>query len=105
VYSVVLARGKTKPVATLAKIAQEISGSPMKAPKSVDEQVGTVLRSRRLALGMSEEKLAAALGTSVRQLQEWQAGRSRIGAGWMLELIRILDVSPAFFFADSHRVH
>ena len=67
----------------------------------VDRQVGGRLRSRRIALNMSEESLARASGTTIQRLREWEAGTSRIGATRLLELTKILDVNPAFFFANE----
>ena len=74
----------------------------MRCLNPVDKRVGDRARSRRVALGMSQEKLAASLGTAVPQLQEWEAGTTRVGAGRLLELARILDVEPAFFFSAEH---
>jgi transcriptional regulator with XRE-family HTH domain len=67
----------------------------------VDMQVGGRLRSRRIALNMSAESFARASGTTPERLREWEAGTSRIGAARLLELTKILDVNPAFFFANE----
>lgn len=68
----------------------------------VDKRVGDRVRSRRVALGMSQEELADTLRTAVPQLQEWEAGTTRFGAERLLELTRILHVRPAFFFSAEH---
>jgi transcriptional regulator with XRE-family HTH domain len=47
------------------------------------------------------KNLADALGTTVQQVQQWEAGTSRIGSKRLLELTKILGVNAAFFFADS----
>jgi transcriptional regulator with XRE-family HTH domain len=75
--------------------------SIMKSPTLVDRHVGGRVRSRRVALGMSPKNLADALGTSVQQVQQWEAGTSRIGSTRLMELTIILGVNAAFFFADS----
>ena len=67
----------------------------------VDMQVGGRLRSRRIALNMSAESFARATGTTPQRLREWEAGTSRIGAARLLELTKILDVDPSFFFASE----
>ncbi|MFZ2108116.1 MAG: helix-turn-helix transcriptional regulator [Roseiarcus sp.] len=67
----------------------------------VDMEVGGRLRSRRIALNMSAESFARASGTTPQRLREWGAGTSRIGAARLLELTKILDVNPAFFFANE----
>ena len=67
----------------------------------VDMQVGGRLRSRRIALNMSEESFARASGTTLQRLREWEAGTTRIGAARLLEFTKMLDVNPAFFFANE----
>jgi transcriptional regulator with XRE-family HTH domain len=67
----------------------------------VDMRVGGRLRSRSIALNMSAESLARASGTTPQRLREWEAGTSRIGAARLLELTKILDVNPAFFFGNE----
>jgi transcriptional regulator with XRE-family HTH domain len=42
--------------------------------------------------------LADALGETLRQVQEWQAGTGRIGADRLQKLTEILGVNLAFFF-------
>jgi transcriptional regulator with XRE-family HTH domain len=50
---------------------------------------------------MSPKSLADALGTTVQQVAQWEAGTSRIGSKRLMELTKILGVNAAFFFADS----
>jgi transcriptional regulator with XRE-family HTH domain len=77
----------------------------MKLPNPVDERVGARVRSRRIALDMSPKKLAAALGATVHQLQQWEAGTSRIGAANLIDLAEILGVNAASFFADAEPIN
>ena len=65
------------------------------------------MRARRIALGMSSEKLARALGVSIQQFIAWELGVTRIGASWLRKIAEILDVSPGYFFEDfdSSRLH
>jgi transcriptional regulator with XRE-family HTH domain len=62
---------------------------------------GDRVQSRRIALDLTQGNVAHALGTTVHQMQQWEAGTSRIGADRLLELTQVLDVSPAFFFPDD----
>jgi transcriptional regulator with XRE-family HTH domain len=50
---------------------------------------------------MSPKDLADALETTVQQVQQWEAGTSRIGSTRLMKLTKILGVNAAFFFADS----
>jgi len=68
----------------------------------VDKSVGSRIRSRRIELGLSQEHLANALGTTVAQIGSWEAGASRIGATNLRTLTKILDVPPGFFFEEMY---
>jgi transcriptional regulator with XRE-family HTH domain len=72
-----------------------------KSPNPIDIHVGARLRMRRLMVGMSQEKLADALGITFQQIQKYEKGANRIGASRLQELARLLSVPPAFFFEDA----
>jgi DNA-binding transcriptional regulator YiaG len=82
-------------------VAKEWREVMANASKPVDKLVGERLRSRRIALGLSDKDLAAALGTTVKKLQQWEAGIGRIGGARLLKLTEILDVDSVYFFADE----
>lgn len=69
-------------------------------PNKVDIHVGTRVRQRRTLLGMSQEKLADALGLTFQQVQKYERGANRIGAGRLFELSRALDVPVSYFFDE-----
>jgi transcriptional regulator with XRE-family HTH domain len=72
------------------------------APKPhhrIDAHVGGRVRQRRTELGLSQESLGAAMGLSFQQIQKYEKGASRIGAGRLFQVARALDVPPAYFFA------
>ena len=69
-------------------------------PNKVDAHVGTRVRQRRTLLGMSQEKLADALGLTFQQVQKYERGANRIGAGRLYELSRALDVPVTYFFDE-----
>jgi transcriptional regulator with XRE-family HTH domain len=71
-----------------------------KGPTAIDKQVGARVRIRRLTLDMSQEKLAAALGLTFQQVQKYEKGHNRIGAGRLQQLAEILQVPVSFFFED-----
>jgi transcriptional regulator with XRE-family HTH domain len=69
-----------------------------KSPTDVDKHIGSRVRARRVMLGMSQEKLADALGLTFQQVQKYEKGVNRIGASRLLHMAGILDVSIEFFF-------
>ncbi|KJV08948.1 transcriptional regulator [Elstera litoralis] len=75
-------------------------GTPDGKPNPVDVHVGSRVRLRRTLLGMRQEKLGAAIGLTFQQVQKYERGANRIGAGRLFELAQVLDVPVAFFFDD-----
>jgi transcriptional regulator with XRE-family HTH domain len=71
-----------------------------KGPTAIDRQVGVRVRMRRLTLDMSQEQLAAGLGVTFQQVQKYEKGHNRIGAGRLQQLAQILQVPVSFFFED-----
>ncbi|MCK5273962.1 MAG: helix-turn-helix transcriptional regulator, partial [Alphaproteobacteria bacterium] len=69
-------------------------------PNPVDILVGIRVRLRRTLLGLSQEKLAEAIGLTFQQIQKYERGANRISASRMYALARVLDVPVAFFFED-----
>jgi len=65
----------------------------------IDAHVGARLRQRRAFLGMSQEKLARSLGLTFQQIQKYERGANRIGAGRLYQLAAVLDVPVAYFYA------
>ncbi len=75
-----------------------------KSPHPVDVYVGRRLRLRRTLLGLSQTAVAKQLGLSFQQLQKYENGTNRIGAGRLHDLAEILKVPVSFFYdgvADS----
>jgi transcriptional regulator with XRE-family HTH domain len=66
----------------------------------IDVYVGSRVRLRRTLHGMSQEKLAEALGLTFQQVQKYERGANRIGASRLFDLSRVLGVSPGYFFED-----
>jgi transcriptional regulator with XRE-family HTH domain len=71
-----------------------------KSPTAIDRQVSARVRMRRLMLDMSQQQLAAALGLSFQQVQKYENGSNRIGAGRLQRLAEILEVPVSYFFED-----
>ena len=75
--------------------------SEIKAPNPVDKHVGSRVRMRRRMLAMSQGKLGDALGLTFQQVQKYEKGTNRIGAGRLQEISQILQVSIAFFYEGA----
>jgi transcriptional regulator with XRE-family HTH domain len=69
-----------------------------KSPNEPDRHIGKQVRLRRIALEMTQEKLADALGLTFQQIQKYEKGVNRIGAGRLLEIARVLEVDVTYFF-------
>jgi transcriptional regulator with XRE-family HTH domain len=69
-----------------------------KTPNPTDVHVGGRVRMRRLMLGMSQSKLAEALGITFQQVQKNEKGTNRIGPSRLQQISEILGVSVPFFF-------
>jgi transcriptional regulator with XRE-family HTH domain len=73
---------------------------PPRSPNAIDKQIGVRVRMRRLTLDVSQQKLAADLGISFQQLQKYEKGVNRVGAGRLQQLAEILQVPITFFYED-----
>ena len=69
-----------------------------KQANPIDIQVGNRVRIRRMLIGMSQERLGDLLGLTFQQVQKYEKGVNRIGAGRLFEVARILNVPVDFFY-------
>ena len=74
--------------------------SDEKRPHPIDVHVGGRVRLRRTMIGMSQDKLADALGLTFQQIQKYEKGVNRIGASRVFEISKILNVPIQFLFDD-----
>ena len=80
----------------MAKDKRKTKGTP----DTVDIHVGQRLRVRRSLLGLSQEKLAEAIGLTFQQVQKYEKGMNRISAGRLFQLSKILEVPVAYFYEN-----
>ena len=73
----------------------------MKKQNPIDVYVGGRVRARRLALRMSQRKLAAALGLTYQQVQKYEKGTNRMDASRLQNASRILSVPISHFFEGA----
>jgi transcriptional regulator with XRE-family HTH domain len=66
----------------------------------VDAHVGLRIRAARLAAGWSQERLGNALSVTFQQVQKYEKGVNRVGAGRLSDVAKILGVSMPYFFEN-----
>ena len=66
----------------------------------IDAHVGRRMRLRREALGLSQGRLGRHLGLTFSQVQKYEKGTNRIGAGRLYLLADFLEVPIRYFFED-----
>ncbi|WP_142416106.1 helix-turn-helix domain-containing protein [Bartonella massiliensis] len=71
-----------------------------KNPHSNDISIGKRIRFRRIAMGFSQKELGRTLGVSFQQIQKYEKGINRVGAGRLLEIAQKLQTPMSFFYAD-----
>jgi len=71
-------------------------------PNPIDVHVGSRVRTRRMLLGMSQDKLGEAIGLTFQQVQKYERGANRIGASRLYELSQVLDVPVAYFYEEMN---
>lgn len=68
------------------------------------EEIGRAIKQRRLALGMSQEKLAEQLDVSYQQVQRYESGSSKLNVENIQTLAEALDMPVTFFFNPENRL-
>lgn len=64
----------------------------------VDRHVGQRLRERREVLRISQGRLGRHLGLTFSQIQKYEKGSNRIGAGRLYQISAFLGVAPNYFY-------
>jgi transcriptional regulator with XRE-family HTH domain len=64
----------------------------------VDRHVGQRIRARREALKISQGRLGRHLGVTFSQIQKYEKGSNRIGAGRLYQIAHYLGVPPNHFY-------
>src|SRR5881628_2173065 len=68
---------------------------------SRDQEVGRRVRSRRLESRLSQTELADKIGVTFQQVQKYEKGVNRIGAGRLQRISEALGVPITFFFSAT----
>lgn len=69
-----------------------------RSDSQIDVYVGQRLRKRRMELRISQGSLGRQLGLTFSQVQKYEKGTNRIGAGRLYHLAAILGVPVEYFF-------
>ena len=75
--------------------------SKAKSTNSHDIEVGQRIRARRMAQGMSQTELGNLLGVTFQQVQKYEKGVNRVGAGRLVRVAEALEVPVSFFFGAT----
>jgi transcriptional regulator with XRE-family HTH domain len=86
----------------MAKRARKSSGrmASQGFPNPIDVHVGARIRLRRTLLGISQEKLAEAIGLTFQQVQKYAKGANRVSSSRLYDLSGILDIPLSYFFEE-----
>jgi transcriptional regulator with XRE-family HTH domain len=69
-----------------------------RAANAIDRKIGQRVRSRRLEIGMSQERLAELLGITFQQVQKYEKGVNRIAASRLFDIASALQQPVAKFY-------
>ena len=75
-----------------------------RSPNQTDVYIGKRIKMQRLARGLSQTNVANRLGITFQQIQKYERGVNRVGAGRLQEIANLFSVTPAFFFDDGPRL-
>jgi len=73
----------------------------VKRPDPVDIEVGHRIRIERLARGLSQTALANQLGVTFQQVQKYEKGVNRVGAGRLTKIAEVLGIKVGTFFTGK----
>ncbi len=66
-----------------------------------DASVGRKIRAVRLQRKLSQTALADGLGITFQQVQKYENGTNRVGAGRLADMAEILQIPISMFFEDA----
>lgn len=72
-----------------------------KQTTDVDRLVGLRITALRKARGLSQTALGTAVGVTFQQVQKYEKGQNRVGAGRLREIARLLEVPVSAFFEEG----
>ena len=68
--------------------------------RNFNSHLGSKLRLRRLALGLTQTKVAQAINVTFQQIQKYEKGTNGISSLRIMQLANFLKVPVVYFFED-----
>ena len=68
--------------------------------ENFNQHLGSKLRMRRLALGLTQTKVAQAINVTFQQIQKYEKGTNGISSLRIMQLSNFLKVPVVYFFED-----
>ena len=65
-----------------------------------NRHLGSKLRMRRLALGLTQTKVAQAINVTFQQIQKYEKGTNGVSSSRLLQLAQFLKVPIVYFYED-----
>ena len=65
-----------------------------------NRHLGSKLRMRRLALGLTQTKVAQAINVTFQQIQKYEKGTNGVSSNRLMQLSQFLKVPINYFFED-----
>ena len=63
--------------------------------RALDYAIGSCIRRRRIAFGMSQDQLANAIGFTFQQIQKYERGTNRVTVSRLVTIAKVLNADPA----------
>ena len=70
----------------------------------IDKKIGSLIRIRRVKLGMSQGELGEALGVTFQQIQKYERGTNAVASTRIPDLCRALEITPNDLFGVSSKM-
>jgi transcriptional regulator with XRE-family HTH domain len=91
----------TSPMSTLLEQVQSVIGAGADTVPTDNAMIGSRVRTRRIARGISRQELSRRLEVKSHDLAAYEAGEKRINANLLFRIAKLLDVRPDYFFRPS----
>lgn len=70
-------------------------------PDPIDVEVGARIRAQRHAAGISQSRVAEAIGLTFQQIQKYERGANRVSASMLVRIAKVLDVPAGSLLGEA----